>query len=325
MSDDDFMFSGLRTPPTAFVRQLRARLEAADLEWGSAPRIPRLRWAAAIAGVLILGAALTQPSVRAAAMTFLDFFRVVNFAPVSVQADRLSQLGEQGIDLPRILGQQTQRLQPPPAPRVVATAEAAGAAAGIALALPAWRPVGLDLQRIEVKGSQAWRFTASTRKLEQVLTSLGIDDLSVPASIDGQAVTMSVPPVVRIVYGDQTRSAVLMESRQPQVSLPAGTDVAQLAEIALRVLGVDREEAYRMAQSIDWRTTLLVPIPADVSNFRQVDIEGHAGLLMTMARRTARGRLPVESRILWSTGDRVFALIGNVPPNDLFDMAQSMQ
>lgn len=327
MLDDEFMLSGLRAPPPTFVRQLRARLEAADLECGSATPIPRLRWAAAVGAALILGAAFTQPSVRAAAMAFLDFFRVVSFAPVSVQQDRLDRLGGQGINLPEILGQQTQELQAPAPPRVMATAAAAGAAAGIPLALPTWRPVGLDLQRIEVKGSQAWRFTASTRKLQQVLTSLGIDDLSVPASIDGQAVTLSVAPVVRIVYGDGTRLAVLMEARQPQVSLPTGTDLAQLAEIALRVLGIGRAEAYRIARSVDWRTTLLVPIPADVSNFRRVDIEGHEGLLVTRARKTgtARGRLPAESRILWSDGGRVFALVGNLPASDLFDMAESMQ
>lgn len=325
MLDDEFMFSGLRTPPLAFARQLRAKLEAADLERGSAPRVPRLRWAAAVAAALILGAAFTQPSVRAAAMTFLDLFRVVSFAPVAVQAARLNQLGEQGIDLPRILGQQTRQLQAPAAPRVVATPEAAGAAAGIPLALPTWRPPGLDLQRIEVKGSQSWRFTANMSKLQQVLTSLGIDDLSVPASIDGQVVTMSVAPAARIVYGDGTRLAVLMEARQPQVAVPAGTNIAQLAEIALRVLGVGREEAYSIAQSVDWRSTLIVPIPADVSNFRQVNIQGHEGLLVTTVRKTARGRLPVESRLLWSDGGRVFALIGNLPPSDLFDMAESMQ
>lgn len=324
MSDDAFMLSGLRKPPRELVRHLREHLEELDVEW-SATRAPRFRWAAGLAAALVLAAAFTLPSVRAAATAFLDFFRVVNFAPVSVQEARVRQLGRQGIDLPRILGQQAQELQKPAPPRAVASPQAAAMAAGIPLGQPTWLPVGLGLRRIEVMGSQAWRFTASTAKLQQVLASLGIDDVTVPPSIDGQVVTMSVAPVVRLAYADGNRHALLIEARQPQITLPRGVDLAQLGEIALRVLGADRGQAYRMAQGIDWRTTLIVPIPADVSSFRKVDIEGHEGLLVVTERKTAGGRSAVDSRIMWSAGDRVFGLIGNLPPNQLFDMAQSVQ
>jgi hypothetical protein len=324
MSDDAFMLSGLRKPPQEFVRQLRDHLEERDAQWNAA-RVPRFRWAAGLAAAAVLAGALSFPPVRAAATAFLDLFRVVNFAPVSVPVARLSRLGAQGIDLPRILGEQTQELQKPAPPRVVPSLAAAAAAAGIPLGQPTWLPVGMVPQRIEIVGSQAWRFTASTAKLQQILTSLGIDDLSVPAAIDGQAVTASIAPVVRVAYGDGRRHVLLLEARQPQISLPQGIDLAQLAEIALRVLGADRAQAYRIAQGVDWRTTLIVPIPADVSSFRKVDIEGHPGLLIVTTRKTARGALPAESRLLWSTGDRVFGLVGNLPPSQLFDMAQSVQ
>jgi hypothetical protein len=346
MSDDAFMLSGLRKPPQQFVRHLRQHLEELDVEW-SAARAPRFGWAAGLAAAAVLAGAFSLPPVRAAATAFLDLFRVVNFAPVSVQASRLSRLGRQGIDLPRILGEQTQELQKPSPLQTVASPQAAAAAAGIPLGQPTWMPVGMQLQRVEVMGGQAWRFTASTAKLQQVLTALGIDDVQVPTAVDGQAVTMSVAPVVRLAYdtGAGTGSVngngnervndngsgssdsphvLLVESRQPAISLPQGVDLAQLGEIALRVLGADRAEAYRLAQGIDWRTTLIVPIPADVASFRKVNIEGHEGLLIVTARRTERGRLPAESRILWSTGDRVFGLIGNLPPSQLFDMAQSV-
>ncbi len=324
MPDDAFMLSGLRNPPPEFVRQLQDHLQELDVEWGAA-RVPRFRWAAGLAAAAVLAGSFSLPPVRAAAMAFLDFFRVVNFAPVSVQAYRLKQLGAQGIDLPRILGEQTQEVQKPAAPRRMASPDAAAAAAGMPLVQPTWLPVGMQLQRIEIVGSQAWRFTASTAKLQQVLTALGIDDLRVPAALDGQVVTMSVAPAIRMGYGNDNRHVLLVESRQPQISLPQGVDLAQLGEIALRVLGADRAEAYRIAQGIDWRTTLVVPIPADVSSFRKINIEGREGLLVVTARKTARGRLPVESRILWSTGDRVFGLIGNLPPRELLDMAQSVR
>lgn len=326
MSDDQFMSSGLRVPPTVFVRQLRARLDELDVESSSAPRGPRLRWVAGSTAVLALAAALGFPSVRAAATAFLDYFRIVNYAPVAVQPHQLSLLGPQGIDLPAVLGQEAETLQEAPPPQRVPSPQAAAALAGVPVSLPAWRPVGLDLQHVDVLGARSWRFTASTSRLQQVLGSLGIDDLTVPTSINGQSVTLQVAPVVRIAYADGSRQAMLLESRQPVVSLPAGTDLPQLAEIALRVLGIDRTQAYEIAQSFDWRTTLMVPIPADVSNFRRVDIAGHAGLLIVANRRLAQGKRPVESsRIMWSTNSRVFALVGNLPPGELFDMAQSVQ
>jgi hypothetical protein len=325
MSEDDFMLSGLRTPPPGLVQRLKSRL--AEIEAEPAPaQLPPLRWAAAIAAALLLGGALTLPPVRAAAKAFLDLFRVVDFAPVSVGNARLEALlGRQRIDLPRLLGDQSEAVRRPGKWQVVESPTAAGALAHIPISLPTWIPVGFQLQRIEVLPSQAWRFTANARKLQGVLDGLGIDDVSVPASIDGQAVSAHIAPVVRASYVKGGERFAVIESRQPLVSIPAGIDLPKLAQIALRVLGVGRAQAYRIAQSVDWRTTLIVPIPADIAAFRKVDVQGHAGLLMIGVRKSGDGKHPGGSRLVWSTGDRVLAIVGNLPPNDLFNLAQSFQ
>jgi len=191
--------------------------------------------------------------------------------------------------------------------------------------MPAWRPVGLEPQLIDVSADQALRFTASTAKLKRVLDAFGIDDLSVPEQIDGQSATVYVPAIVRITYRSQDHDVMLLQARQPEVSFPAAIDLASLAEIGLRVLGMKPAEAHRFAQNVDWRTTLIVPVPADVSVFRQVDIQGNTGLLIENARRTSRGVVPEESRVLWSSAGSVFALVGNVTPTELFEMAQSVR
>jgi hypothetical protein len=134
-----------------------------------------------------------------------------------------------------------------------------------------------------------------------------------------------VPAIVRVTYRSQNRDVMLLQARQPEVSFPAGIDLASLAEIGLRVLGMKPGEAHRFAQNVDWRTTLIVPVPADVSVFRQVDVQGNPGLLIVTVRRSARGVLPQDSRVLWSSGDSVFALVGNVQPTELFEMAQSVR
>ncbi|MFL6600912.1 MAG: hypothetical protein ACJ8R9_06230 [Steroidobacteraceae bacterium] len=327
--DDDFMLSGWRKPPPDFAKRVRERLHQLDWEVSSGPRAlhrfkPTSRVAAGVAALALVVGAFMFPSMQAAGRAFLDLFRIVNFAPVSVQADRFSALMKrQDLDLPRMLSEQVEVLKPPEALQTVADPAAASKAAGIQVRMPAWRPVGLEPELIQVSADQMLRFTASTVKLKRVLNAFGIDDISVPDEIEGQSATVLVPPIVRITYRGQKDGVMLLQARQPQVSFPTGVDLASLAEIGLRVLGVKPAEAHRFAQNVDWRTTLIVPVPADVAVFRQVDIQGSPGLLIENVRSGAYVH-PQESRLLWSAGNSVFALVGNVPPAELFEMAQSV-
>jgi len=281
--------------------------------------------------VLAVGA-FTFPSVRAAAAAFLDLFRVVNFAPVAVQPERINQLTQLDLDLPAMLGKRVEVLKAPGPPQTVDTPEAASAATGMRLQLPAWRPVGMEISRIQVSGEHAMRLTADTTLLRQVMEALAINDLQVPEGLDGQTVTVHVPPTARVEFTGPDhgveRHAALVQARHPEVSFPAGTDLAALAEIGLRVLGVEPAEARRFAQDVDWRTTLLVPVPAKVSLFRQVDVQGHAGLFIEQVAsgpRDRQGTRPRDSILMWSAGDSVFALLGNVGSSQLFEMAQTVQ
>jgi len=324
--DDHFMLSGWRTPPADFARRVRDRLHQLDREAEPVHRFRPLSRIAACAGALVLVVgAFSFPAVQAGARAFLDLFRIVNFAPVAVQAERFTALMERpDLDLPRMLSEQVEVLKAPGPRQTVADTAAAGAAAGIQVRTPTWFPVGLERDLIEVSADEALRFTVSTAKLKRVMDAFGIDDLSVPEEIDGQSATVRVPAVVRIRYRGQGHDVMLMQARQPQVAFPAGIDLASLAEIGLRVLGIKPAEAHRFAQSMDWRTTLIVPVPADAAAFKQVDVQGNPGLLIEAIGASARGKLPAASRVLWSSGDSVFALVGNVPPTELFEMAQSV-
>ena len=319
--DEEFMQSAWRTPPPPFAAQLRERLRHQDAQRAAAPRRRRLSQALACAASLLLAVGLvTLPSVRAGVETFLDLFRVVNFVAVPVPAQRLATL-QRGLDLPRMLGEQVHVVQAQGAPQSAATPEQAGALAGLKVHLPTWLPDGLALQEIRVVGGQRWSVVASTQKLQQLLDALGINDLTAPPGLDGRTATIRVYPSVHVSYTAQTGHAVFIQSRQPDALLPQGTDLPLLAEIGLRVLGFEPSEARRFANSIDWRTTLLVPVPASVANFHEVDLGGSTGLLI----ETAAGAGPRASQLLWSAGGSAFALIGDLRPEELFEMARSTQ
>jgi hypothetical protein len=66
-------------------------------------------------------------------------------------------------------------------------------------------------------------------------------------------------------------------------------------------------------------------VSAEGSVFRRVDIQGNSGLLVEPVHRASGSALRVESTLLWSAGDSVFALSGSVSSEELFEMAQSVQ
>jgi hypothetical protein len=95
--------------------------------------------------------------------------------------------------------------------------------------------------------------------------------------------------------------------------------------------GMSAEEARVFARNIDWRSTLLVPIPIEGGTFREVDVNGAKGLLVTTIQKTQpeakgrSGRSRRRSALLWSAGDKVFAVAG---PGDgvlVLEMAQSVR
>jgi hypothetical protein len=103
-------------------------------------------------------------------------------------------------------------------------------------------------------------------------------------------------------------------------------DLAQMGEIGLRILGLDAGEARRLAQAIDWRTTLLVPVPANASSFREVTVRGQNGLLISRAEVNREGKRRREgSLLLWTDADRLFALESNLPSDELVQVAESVR
>lgn len=327
--NDDFLNVLRREPSPEFARKLKARLRQLDVDAREPRRAPRAaRWAALAASLMTVALAFTFPAVRAGAQAFLDLFRVVNFTGVAFDPERLAKLPTTGLDLPQMIGQQVEVLKQPHDPVAYATAEEAGAAAGVRVRTPAWLPPGFELMGVGVGGDGEMRFTASTANLRLVLDALAIGDVTIPEGIDGQQFQVRVPPVVHLTYGVNGRpAATLIEAQTPEVSFPAGLDPAALGEIGLRILGLSRSDAYRIAQSVDWRTTLLVPVPVTAASFRQVNIQGETALLIEAnnSERPNKSGMPGESVLLWSQQGVVYALTSLVGPDTLIDIAQTLQ
>lgn len=322
--DDGFLRDLRRAPAPDFSRRLRAMLGGLDRDTADDPSGWRpTNWLAWAASIAFLSVAFTFPAVRTGAQAFLDLFRISNFVGISVDTERLSQVDFNELDLPAMLGEQVEVLTEPAAPQTFETPAAAGVVAGIDVLEPAWLPVGWQRADITVRGASAIRVTVRTAPLRFLLEQLEIDDLYVPEDLDGQTATVRTQPTVETVYrGDREREARLIQAASPEVEFPAGMDLPVLAEIGLRILGLERDEAYRLAWTVDWRSTLLVPVPAVEAAFRDVNVAGSDGLLIEPVNR---GGKPAGKVLIWATGDRVFALVGALSAVELLEMAQTAQ
>ena len=343
---DDFLSRLREEPRPEFAGRLEDRLREIDAEERErrlAPR-PFRRFAPVLAGAGLVAAvalAFTLEPVRAAAIEFLDLFRVKRFAAVPVDTQRLARLAEGGLDLKTLVAEQVQVVVPPEKPEPFASPEAAGVAAGIEVRQPAWLPRQAELAETQVARPGSFRAQLDTAKLEALALAVGAEDIEIPAFWNGATIDVEVPPVVALRYeppapaGDLATAVrnhfVLFQSRTPEVVLPDGIDLAVLGRLGLRLAGMSAEEAATFARAIDWRSTLLVPVPVQGQRYREVEVGGQPGLLVSFLRETTTRpdgttrREAWRSVLFWSDGERCFALQGPGEGVEVLEMAQSVR
>ena len=344
MSDD--YLSRLREEPRPEFRDgLEERLreiDASERERRSAPS-PWRRFAPALAGaglVAALALAFTLDPVRAAAREFLDLFRVKRFAAVPVDPQRLERLARGGVDFKSLVADQVQVVVAPQEPVEVASPEAGAVEAGIVAHLPTVLPRRTELVETTLGRPGSFRVQVDTAKLEALALAAGADEIEIPAFWHGATIDVEMPPVVAARYarsvdaGDgrppREDSFVLLQSAAPQVELPEGFDLAILGRLGLRVAGMSAGDALAFSRTIDWRATLLVPVPVQGGTFREVEVSGRRGLLVTMRPppRTTPDAPARRARslLLWSAYGQVFALQGPATRDgvEILEMAQSV-
>jgi hypothetical protein len=330
--NDDFL-SGLQEDPRPeFTDRLWRRLETLEAEEPARPRprrLPLRPWPL-LAGATLVGlivAVVGLAPVRAAARGFLDFFRIKKFAAIPVDPERLNRLRDGKLDLKTLVGEQVEVLQPPAEPVVVESTEAAARLAGLTLRRPTTPPRGATLFEVRVGSPGAFRVTLDTGKIEQLARTLGAKGVEVPNEWDGATIEVEASPVVAMVYRRGGDDFVFLQARSPAVRIPEGVDLVRLGEIGLQMAGMSLEEARIFARTIDWRSTLLVPVPLDGGSFREVEVGGARGLLVTSYNRPKPGSSTAggwRSVVLWSEGDQVFGIEGRGNGVEILAMAQSV-
>lgn len=300
-----------------------------------------------VSALLILTLILAFPGTRALASELLDLFRVQQVAVVPVDVTGIQQLnGNSSLSkqMSQLISNSTTITKEPGEPVKVQDANQASELAGFTVRLPE----GMDPSQMSVTSGSAFSLTVDRAKAQALLKEAGRDDLVLPDTVDGAEVSVEIPSSVSVTYGtcpdpseyshDPDRDpdahgytsykdrysdcVIFAQIPSPTVTAPPSVDVPQLAQIALEFTGMTSEEAKSFTDSIDWTSTLVVPIPVNAATYEQITVDGVTGALI----QNSSGRAAPEYALLWVKDGIIYMISGMNGESDLFiKMANSLR
>ncbi|HEX3435495.1 MAG TPA: zf-HC2 domain-containing protein [Pseudacidobacterium sp.] len=113
----------------------------------------------------------------------------------------------------------------------------------------------------------------------------------------------------------------LFEIPSPVVSAPQEIDPAQIAQVALQFLGMSANDAANFTQTVDWTSTLVLPVVRGESKYEQVHVNGNEGALLRAANQNQSGHFS----LMWVDNGIVFALNGTGDDTTAINLASQLQ
>lgn len=259
--------------------------------------LPLVRFGAVALALLAL--ILAFPSTRTLAGELLNLFRVQQVQVVAVDFTGLEQLtgdGALGNRFTELISDSVDMQQEPGEPVAAASAEEASQLAGFNVRIPA----GMTPSQINVTSGAAFSLTLDRTRAQALLDEAGRSDLVLPASVDGAEISVDIPASVSVAFGTCPRPGsgvsgnteqstterrypdcvILAQIPSPSVNAPADLDIEALARVGLEFTGMSPEEAAELTSTVNWTSTLLVPIPRNAATHEQVSVDGVTGTLI---------------------------------------------
>ncbi len=311
--------------------------------WWSLGRRVSLAGAALCALAVVL--VLTVAPVRAWAESLLGIFRVERFTVLEIDPSALKGNALQNNPLlnqtiSRVLSDEVTVTQKPQKPQPVPDAAAASKATGFTVQLlPGETPSGML-----VESGAAMQMKLNRDRIQSILDEAGRSDLQIPASVDGATVGVRVPAGMMAFYGNCGDSAArvagnvsssgpklkqvpdatcisLTELPSPVVSAPQEIDPAQIAQVALQFLGMNANDAASFTQTVDWTSTLVLPVVRGKSTYEQVHVNGNDAALL----RPVNGAESARFSLMWVDNGIIFNLNGTGDDTTAINLASQLQ
>jgi hypothetical protein len=315
-------------PWTAWSRrwqEMSGRMRENGLVRGT-PLALRAAAVGALAVVLVVGMLSFAPA-REAMAQFLGLFRVQQFTVVPIDSMARMESFEDVLES-GILGE-PEMIREAGEEQVVADEAAAEALAGYGVRMPTQMPEGARLEKLGVTRGPHLRLQVDRPTVQAALEMAGLADVALPP-FDTAAVEVDAPAfvgaeyAVENPYGDRDARMVLVQGPSPEIVLPPGIDPATMGEIYLRAVGLPAADAAHLAQTIDWTSTVVIPLAGDMASYSEVVADGVPALLFQEVRSSA-SRGP-ERVLLWQRDGVVYSLMAqNVSESGMLQVADSLR
>jgi hypothetical protein len=189
-------------------------------------------------------------------------------------------------------------------------------------------------------------FVVNAEQMNALLKEVGYGDIQIPAGLDGREVKVEMQAGVVTAFGEcqealrqmphdpdgpaidemQARMYgrdcnVLSQMPSPVVSGPEGLDLTELGRAYLQLLGYSDEDAAQVAATIDWTSTLVVPLPASEATYDQVAVDGVTGTMIRPVSDYAHDTY----LLLWVKDGLIYTLTGAGTDADALKLANSLQ
>jgi len=305
----------------------------------------RAAWAG-LAAIVVIALLFTLAPVQAAASEFLGLFRVRKFAIIPINPANMQSFQQAGGQIDKMLSDDVTFIKQGGKPVTVATADEASQKAGIPVRLPS----ALAAPKLTVQDGVDAKLKVDAARIQAILDMAGRNDIQLPTALDGANVEFIVPPTVvaefncdsphpmpAVPAGDaalpktsvelpepSAECVTLMQLASPSVDAPKGVNLAQVGEAMLQLLGLSPAEAKHFASTIDWSSTLVIPMPTDAATFRDVTVDDAQGVLIE-SRPQYRGPATRQYVLFWQKNDIVYSLTGWNDPARGLDIANSLK
>jgi hypothetical protein len=286
----------------------------------------RLTIASAAAAVLLVTLIGYAPA-RQVFAEFLNIFRVRQFTAVSVDPERAEVLRQlHAAVITQFRGAPIFEREPG-APRPVSSAEEASSITGFDVRVPRELPAGMQAAAFEVASGPAVRVDVDPEQVKAQLEAVGLGGIALPPLPAG-TVRVDVPWVVRQEYKapadarERVPMLRVVQAASPEVTLPPGADPAALGEALLLLYGLPAEEARRLASTIDWTGTLVLPMPEGLGQFQEVRVGDARGLLLEPKPGAGSRR---SAMVIWERDGILYAVAKEQMTNsELLRIAESL-
>jgi hypothetical protein len=178
-------------------------------------------------------------------------------------------------------------------------------------------------------------------RLQSIVDEAGRSDLLIPSSVDGAIIGVRIPAGIMASYGncgdivarwtgqapapgaapEDATCVTLNELPSPTVSAPQAFNPAELAQIGLQFAGLSATEAANFTQTVDWTTTLVMPVLHGQTTYEKVNVNGIEAVLLRPAFAGITGRFV----LVWIDNGIVYNLAGTGDDTTAVNLASRIE